>query len=145
MLLGTVLVALVACSSRSAPETMPGPTLGESTADLPANASRPNPDASDPVPISSRLSPAAVQGAQAAPAAAAPAAVGGGAAVVPSEVGAAAPIDPGTPIASDGGVGPRDAGVAPSDGGTRPGVSDAGAPVLDAGPRPGLSDAAVPR
>jgi hypothetical protein len=144
-LLGTVLVALVACSSRSAPETIPGPALGESTADLPANPSRPNPDASEPVPVSSRLSPGAVQGAHAAPAAPAPEAAGGAAAAVPSEVGAAAPVDPSTPLASDAGVGPRDAGVAPGDGGTRPGVSDAGTAVFDAGPRPGVSDAAVPR
>jgi hypothetical protein len=146
--LGIVLVALAACSSRSAPETIPGPALGESTADLPTNSSRPNPDAAEPGQVSSRLSPAAAQGAFGAPAPAAPAApatAGGAAAAVPSEVGGAAAIDPGTPIANDAGVGPRDAGVAPSDGGTRPGVSDAGSLVSDGGPRPGLSDASVPR
>lgn len=140
-LLGIVFVTLVACSSRAAPETIPGPALGESTADLPANPSAPNPDASEPVPVSSRLSPQAVEGAQAAPAASAPAAVGGGAAI-PSEVGAAGAV---TPIAADGGVAPSDAGVTPRDAGPRPGVSDAGSPVPDGGPRPGLSDAGVPR
>ncbi|HEY5938587.1 MAG TPA: hypothetical protein VIU61_28240 [Kofleriaceae bacterium] len=141
-LLAIVLFALVACSSRSAPETIPGPALGESTAGLPANPSAPNPDASEPVPVSSRLSPQAVEGAQAAPAASAPAAVGGAPAPIPSEIGAAGAV---TPIAADGGVAPSDAGVRPLDAAPRPGVSDAGSPAPDGGPRPGVSDAGVPR
>ncbi|MEJ7599127.1 MAG: hypothetical protein WKG01_14560 [Kofleriaceae bacterium] len=158
LVIRTVLITLVsACSPRSAPETIPGPALGESTASGPANPSAPNPDASEPTGVSSRLSPAAMGAAtgaatppqvasgQAAGAAVDSNAVDPTAATVPTGVGGA------VPIAADGGVspapGPRDAGVGFGDAGPRPGLTDAGsAPVPgDAAPRPGLSDAGGPR
>ena len=134
MILATVLATgaiVVACARRSTHvETVPGTTLGESTASAPDNPSAPAPDAAGPREISSGPitgSPSGVPPQAGAPnsgaGASGPIASGG---TVPVEI---------APLAADGGV----AG-APADGGTtrtvdagRPGLTDGGPRTIDGG------------
>jgi len=136
MILATVLATgtiVVACARRSAHvESVPGSTLGESTAAAPDNPSAPAPDAAGPREISSGPITGSTSGVPQQPQPAAPS--GGAEATGPIASGGTVPVEI-APLAADGGV-----TGAPVDGGTtrtvdagRPGLTDGGTRTIDAG------------
>lgn len=133
MILATVLATgaiVVACARRSTHvDSVPGTSLGESTAAAPDNPSAPTPDAAGPREISS----GPITG---SPSGVPPQAPTGGAGTGtgPIASGGTVPVDI-APMAADGGV-----TGAPADGGTtrtvdagRPGLTDGGTRTIDGG------------